>query len=41
MEICSYTTDNFEGSDTIEVEAAKEAIIYLIRENFSLLLEVI
>jgi len=36
MEICSYTTDNFEDSDTIEVKPAKATIIYLARENFSL-----
>ena len=41
MEKCSYTTDNSEGSDIIEVKAAEEAIIYLAMENFSLQLGVI
>jgi hypothetical protein len=40
-EKCSYTTDNSEGSDIIEVKAADEAIIYLAMENFSLQLGVI
>jgi hypothetical protein len=41
MEKCSYTTDNSEGSDIIEVKAAEEAIIYLVMENFSQQLGVI
>ncbi len=36
MEICSYTTNNFEDSDTIEVKPAKAAVISLERVNFSL-----
>ena len=36
MEIRSYTTNNSESSDIMEVKSAKEAIIYLAMESFFL-----